>query len=105
MSWLGPRLEIFMKKLESLRPQENKGRGDSYVLCALRTHIDQVHADESQIFVKSGELEVMIRREELDELIGEKLGVAAIDADKEKIVLVFDADRLPKRADGSSVLV
>ena len=32
------------------------------------------------------------------------MGVAAIDADKEKIVVVFDADRLPKRADGSSVL-
>ena len=59
-------------KLEALRPQENKGRGDSYVLCALHSHIDLVHADESLIVVKSGDLEVMIRREELDELIGEK---------------------------------
>jgi hypothetical protein len=67
-----PLLRPFMKKLEALLPQENKGRGDSYVLCALRTHIDLVHADESLIVVKSGDLEVMIRREELGELIGEK---------------------------------
>ncbi len=150
-----PLLRPFMKKLEALLPQENKGRGDSYVLCALRTHIDQVHADESQIIVKSGELEVMIRREELGELIGERypttshhrlnlpgllflqsspslqaasaillrrehrlhipdgprtmryifhMGVAAIDADKERIIVYFDPERLPKRADGSSVL-
>jgi hypothetical protein len=57
-----------MKKLEALLPQENKGRGDSYVLSALHSHIDPVHADESQIVVKSGELEVEIRREELGEL-------------------------------------
>ena len=151
-----PLLRPFMKKLEALLPPENKGRGDSYILYALHSHIDLVHADESQIVVKSGEKEVMIRREELGELIGERypttshhrlnlpgllflqsapslqtasaiilrrehklqipdgrrtmryifhMGVAAIDADKEKIVVIFDTDRLPKRADGSSVLV
>ena len=31
--------------------------------------------------------------------------VAAIDADKEKIVVFFDMERLPRREDGSSVLV
>ncbi|MBN1235445.1 MAG: hypothetical protein JW999_05265 [Methanotrichaceae archaeon] len=150
-----PLLRPFMKKLEALLPPENKGRGDSYVLCALHSHIDQVHADESQIAVKSGEKEVMIRREELGELIGERypttshhrlnlpgllflqsgpalqtasaiilrrvhklhipdgcrtmryifhMSVAAIDADKEKVVIVFDMERLPKKEDGSSVL-
>jgi hypothetical protein len=150
-----PLLRPFMKKLEALLPPETRGRGDSYILNALHSHIDQVHADESRIVVKSGELEVMIRREELGELIGERypttshhrlnlpgllflqsspslqaastillrrehklhipdgrrtqryifhLGVAAIDADKEKIVVIFDMDRLPKREDGSSVL-
>ena len=150
-----PLLRPFMKKLEALLPLENRGRGDSYVLCALHSHIDQVHADESLIAVKSGEKEVMIRREELGELIGEKypttshhrlnlpgllflqsspslmaasaillrrehrlqipdgrrtlryifhMGVAPIDADKEKIVVIFDMDRLPRREDGSCVL-
>jgi hypothetical protein len=150
-----PLLRPFMKKLEALLPAENKGRGDSYVLCALHSHIDQVHADESLIAVKGGEKEVMIRREELGELIGERypttshhrlnlpgllflqsgpalqtasaimlrrehklhipdgrrtmryifhIGVAAIDADKEKIVVIFDMERLPKKEDGSSVL-
>jgi hypothetical protein len=150
-----PLLRPFLKKLEILLPPENKGRGDSYILNALHSHIEQVHADESQIVVKSGELEVVIRREELGELIGEKypttshhrlnlpgllflqsspslqaasaillrrehklripdgrrtlryifhLGVAAIDADKEKIVVIFDMERLPKREDGSCVL-
>jgi len=32
------------------------------------------------------------------------MAVAAIDADKEKIVVSFDMERLPKKADGSSVL-
>ena len=151
-----PLLKPFMKKLEALLPPANQGRGDSYILSALHSHIDEVHADESLIAVKSGELEVMIRREELGELIGERypttshhrlnlpgllflqsspslqaasaiilrrehnlqipdgrrtmryifhMGVAAIDADKEKIVVIFDMDRLPKREDGSSVLV
>ncbi|MCK9439967.1 MAG: hypothetical protein M0Q13_00875 [Methanothrix sp.] len=151
-----PLLRPFMKKLDALLPQENKGRGDSYVLCALHSHIDQVHADENLIAVKSGEKEVVIHREELGELIGERypstnhhhlnlpgllflqsspslqaasaillrrehklqipdgrrtmryifhMGVAAIDADKEKIVVFFDTNRLPKREDGTSVLV
>jgi len=32
------------------------------------------------------------------------MGVTAIDADKERIAVFFDMERLPKRADGSSVL-
>lgn len=150
-----PLLRPFMKKLEALLPPENRGLGDSYVLNALHSHIDRVHADESLISVKSKEKEVMIRREELGELIGERypttshhrlnlpgllflqsgpglqtasaiilrreyklripdgrrtmryifhMGVAAIDADKDKIEVHFDPERLPKRADGSSVL-
>jgi hypothetical protein len=115
-----------------------------------------VHADENLIAVKSGDKKVMIRREELGELIGKRypttshhrlnlpgllflqsgpglltasaiilrrehklqipdgrrtmryifhMGVAAIDADKEKITVHFDPERLPKRADGSCVLM
>jgi hypothetical protein len=150
-----PLLRPFMKKLEALLPEENRGLGDSYVLNALHSHIDQVHADEMQIAVKSGDVQVVIRREELGEIIGERypttghhrlnlpgllflqsspslqiasaillrrehklqipdgrktmryifhMGVAVIDADKEKICVIFDPDRLPKRADGSCVL-
>lgn len=150
-----PLLKPFMKKLEALLPDENKGRGDSYVLSALHSHIDSVHADERQIAVKSGETEVTILREELGDLMGERypttdhqrlnlpgllflqsgpalqtasaailrqvhklaipegrrttryifhMGVTAIAADKEKIVVSFDPERLPRRADGSSVL-
>lgn len=150
-----PLLRPFMKKLEALLPPENRGLGDSYILNALHSHIDQVHADELQIAVKSGEMQVVILREELGELIGEKypttshhrlnlpgllflqsspslqtasaillrrehklqipdgrrtmryifhIGVAAIDADKETICVHFDLERLPKRADGTSVL-
>ncbi len=150
-----PLLRPFMRKLEDLLPAENKGRGDSYVLSALHSHIDSVQADEKMIAVKSGETEVTIRREELEELMCERypttehhrlnfpgllflqsgpglqtasaailrrvhrlaipegrrtmryifhMGVTAIYADKEKIVVKFDPDRLPKRADGSSVL-
>ena len=32
------------------------------------------------------------------------LGVAAIDADKEKVAILFDMDKLPKREDGTCVL-
>jgi hypothetical protein len=150
-----PLLKPFMKKLEALLPPANQGRGDSYILSALHSHIDEVHADESLIAVKSGELEVMIRREELGELIGERypttshhrlnlpgllflqsgpalqtasvillrrehklqipdgrrtlrfifhMSVVFMDADKERIRIGFDMDRLPKRADGSCVL-
>lgn len=150
-----PLLRPFMKKLEAILPDDKRGRGDSYVLSSLRTHIDYVHADEGQIAVKSRETEVVIRREELGELIGEKypttchqrlnlpgllflqsgpalqtastlilrrqhrlhipdggrtrryifhMTVTAIDADREKIVVFFDLERLPRRDDGSSVL-
>ena len=150
-----PLLRPFMSKLEALLPDENKGKGDSYVLNALHSHIELVHADMSRIAVKSNESEVVIRREELGELIEERypttshhrlnlpgllflqsgpalqtasamilrrehrlripdgnrtlryifhMAVAAIDADKEKIVVSFDMERLPKKADGSSVL-
>jgi len=150
-----PLLKPFMKKLEELLPQENKGLGDSYVLRALSSHIDEVHANESHIRVKSGETVVEIRREELGELLGEKypttshhrlnlpgllflqsgpalqttsgiilrrehklaipdgrrtmryifhMGVVSLDANKERIIVSFDPERLPKREDGTSVL-
>ena len=150
-----PLLKPFMKKLEALLPQENKGRGDSYVLCALHSHIDEVHADESQIVVKSSDEIVEIRREELAKLMDERypttghqrlnlpgllflqsgpalqsasamilrrehklripdgrrtmryifhMGVVTLDADKEKIKIGFDLERLPKKADGTSTL-
>ena len=150
-----PLLRPFMKKLEALLPAENRGRGDSYVLSALHSHIDSVQADENLIAVKSGQAEVTIRREELVDLMDERyptadhqrlnlpgllflqsgpalqtsaaailrrehrlaipdgrrtmryifhMGVVEIRADKEKIVVGFDPDRLPRRADGSSVL-
>ncbi|VVB70752.1 Uncharacterised protein [uncultured archaeon] len=154
-SGTSPLLKPFMKKLEVLLPPENRGKGDSYILSALHSHIDEVHADESRISIKSGEIVVEIRREELGDLIGERypttdhqrlnlpgllflqsgpalqtassillqrehklripdgrrtmryvfhIGVASLDADKEKIVVGFDPERLPKRADGSCVL-
>ena len=150
-----PLLKPFMKKLEELLPPENRGRGDSYVLRALHSHIDEVHANESRILVKSGQTIVEIRREELGELMSAKypttchnrlnlpgllflqsgpalhtvsaillrrehklcipdgrrtmryvfhMGVVSLDADKEKIIVSFDPDRLPKREDGTSVL-
>jgi hypothetical protein len=150
-----PLLKPFMKKLEALLPMENKGLGDSYVLYALHSHIDEVHADESQIIVKSGETVVEILREELGELMGERypttshyrlnlpgllflqsgpalqtasaillrrehklripdgrrtmryifhLGVVSLDANKEKIIVSFDPERLPRKKDGTSVL-
>ncbi len=71
-SGASPLLKPFMNKLEVLLPPENKGRGDSYVLCALHSHIDEVHADEGQIVVKSGNRVVRIRREELAELMDER---------------------------------
>ncbi len=150
-----PLLKPFMNKLEALLPSENRGRGDSYILSSLHSHIDEVHADESKISVKSGERMVEISREELRQLIGDRypstdhhrlnlpgllflqsspalqtvsaillrrehklqlpdgrrtlryifhMGVVSMDADKEKIIIVFDPERLPKRADGSCVL-
>jgi hypothetical protein len=67
-----PLLKPFMKKLEALLPPENKGRGESYTLFALHSHIDEVHAGESMIHVKRGGDAVEIRREELIELISER---------------------------------
>ncbi len=150
-----PLLRPFMKNLEQLLPVENRGRGDSYILSALHSRVDWVHADESNISVGSGERKVEICREELGELMGERypttshqqlnlpgllflqsgpalqsasaailrrdhklnipdgrrtrryifhLGVAAIDADKEKVTILFDMDKLPKREDGTCVL-
>ena len=150
-----PLLRPFMKNLEALLPVENRGRGDSYILSALHSHIDWVHADESNIAVGSGERKVEISRDELGELMRERypttdhqhlnlpgllflqsgpalqsasatilrrdhhlsipdgrrtrryifhLGVLAINADKEKISVFFDMDRLPKREDGTCVL-
>jgi hypothetical protein len=67
-----PLLKPFMKKLEDLLPLEIKGRGESFVLSALHSHVDEVHADEEVIQVTSGDKTVEIRREELGALMGEK---------------------------------
>src|SRR5512136_408685 len=60
-----PLLKPFMKKLEDLLPAEKKGRGESYILHTLYSHIDSVHADEGLIQVKSNEKTVDITRAEL----------------------------------------
>jgi hypothetical protein len=65
-----PLLKPFMKKLEDLLPSEKRGRGDSYVLSALHSHIDEVFADERGIMVRSGERRVLISRDELCSLMG-----------------------------------
>ncbi|MDM7935807.1 MAG: hypothetical protein QUS08_10515 [Methanothrix sp.] len=67
-----PLLKPFMKKLEVLLPPDIKGRGDSYVLSALHSHIDEVHADGDRIMVRSRKTAVEIRREELDRLMCER---------------------------------
>lgn len=151
-----PLLRPFMKNLEALLPAENRGRGDSYILSALHSIIDWVHADESLIAMGRSDKKVEIRREELGELMKERypttghqylnlpgllflqsgpalqatsamllcrdhhlnipegrrtrryifhMGVTAIDADKERIAVFFDMERLPKRADGTCVLL
>ncbi len=150
-----PLLRPFIKNLEQLLPVEKHGRGDSYILSALHSRVDWVHADESNITVGSGERKVEISREELGELMEERypttghqhlnlpgllflqsgpalqsasatilrrdhhlnipegrrtrryifhLGVLAINADKERIAVFFDLDKLPKREDGTCVL-
>lgn len=150
-----PLLKPFMKKLEELLPPECRGKGDSYVLSMLHSHIDEVHADENAIQVKSNDKVAQIGREELGALMCERypatehhrlnlpgllflqsspalqtssaillrrehrlripegrrtlryifhLAVISIDADKESIKILIDLERLPKRADGSSVL-
>jgi hypothetical protein len=67
-----PLLKPFMKKLEEILPPENKGHNESYILHALHSHIDAVHADENLIRVTSGETIVEIRREELGELMDKR---------------------------------
>lgn len=150
-----PLLRPFMKRLEAVLPEANRGRGDSYVLSCLRSHIESVHADENMILARSGDVEGVIHREELSELLMERypttgherlnlpgllflqsgpalqtacsillrrlhglsipdgrrsmryvfhIGVSSIDADRERIVICFEPERLPRRADGSSVL-
>ncbi len=149
-----PLLKPFMKKLEDLLPVEKRGRGESYVLSALHSHIDEVRADEQGIMVKSGDKTVEISKDELCALMGERypstdhqrlnlpgllflqssptvqacsaamlrrkglripegrrtlryifhMAVFSIDADKDRIRIEIDLDRLPKKADGTSVL-
>lgn len=67
-----PLLKPFMNKMEELLPPESRGRGDSYVLSALRTHIEEVQSDQNQILVKSGDRAVEVHREELGALMGER---------------------------------
>lgn len=67
-----PLLKPFMKKLEDLLPAENKGRGDSYTLNMLYSHIGSVHADEDLIRVEGDKKAVVITREELATMIGER---------------------------------
>lgn len=67
-----PLLKPFMRKLEGLLPPELAGRGDAYILSALRSHVDEVHAHESMVHVKSGNKMVQIRRAELHDLMDER---------------------------------
>jgi len=67
-----PLLKPFMNKLEDLLPAEKRGRGDSYVLSALHSHIDEVFADEKGIMVRSGDKTVEISRDELCALMVER---------------------------------
>jgi hypothetical protein len=67
-----PLLKPFMKKLEDLLPPEKRGRGDSYILAALHSHIDEVRADEQGIMVRSGDKTVNISKDEFCALMGER---------------------------------
>jgi hypothetical protein len=67
-----PLLRPFMRKLESLLPAEKKGRGDSYILTMLYSHIDSVHANGNLIQVKNSEKSVEITRDELAAIMGNK---------------------------------
>lgn len=67
-----PLLKPFMKKLEHLLPTENKGRGDSYTLNMLYSHIGSVYADENMIRVEGDEKIVVITKDELATMIGDK---------------------------------
>ena len=150
-----PLLKPFMKELEGLLPAEKKGRGDSYVLNALYSHVDSLHANEELIQVKSNEKIVDITREQLSAIMEDRypssdhhrlnlpgllflqsspglqacivsrakteyglhlpegrrthrfvfhMIVTEIDADKQRIKLGLDPDRLPKKANGSGIL-
>jgi len=150
-----PLLKPFMNRMEAVLPLESKGRGDNYVLSALRAHIDEVQADENFILVKRGETAVEVHRDEFGALMGERypttdhhrlnlpgllflqsgpalqtacamilrrqhklripdgrrtlryifhMGVASIQANSERIIVNFDPERLPKKADGTCVL-
>lgn len=67
-----PLLKPFMRKLEELLPAEKKGRGDSYTLSMLYSHIDSVHADENLIRVESEEKTVVITRDDLTAIMGDR---------------------------------
>ncbi|VVB63688.1 Uncharacterised protein [uncultured archaeon] len=67
-----PLLKPFMKKLEELLPAEKRGRGDSYTLSMLYSHIGSVHGDENLIRIESDEKAVVITREELATMIGDR---------------------------------
>jgi len=71
-SGTSPLMRPFMKKLEDILPLEIKGRGESFVLSALRYYVDEVHADVEAIQVKRGDKTVEIGRIELETLMGEK---------------------------------
>ncbi len=67
-----PLLKPFMRKLEELLPAERKGCGDSYTLTMLYSHIGSVHADENLIRVENDEKAVVITKDELAAMIGDK---------------------------------
>jgi hypothetical protein len=67
-----PLLKPFMRKLEELLPAERKGCGDSYTLNMLYSHIGSVHADENLIRVENDEKAVVITKDELATMIGDK---------------------------------
>jgi hypothetical protein len=121
-----PLLRPFMKKLEALLPQENKGRGDMILREELGELLGERYPTTSHhrlnlpglLFLQSGPAlqaasAILLQREhKLQIPDGSRtrryifhMSVAAIDADKEKIVVIFDMDRLPKREDGTCVLV
>ena len=72
-----PLLKPFMKKLEELLPAEQKGRGDSFTLSMLYSHIDSVHADENVVWVKGSEKVVEITRDELAAIMGDRYPTSA----------------------------
>jgi hypothetical protein len=67
-----PLLKPFIKKLECMLPPESTGKGDSYTLSALHSHVTEVHANEFAIFIKGHEIQVGIWRDELIAMISEK---------------------------------